>query len=110
VRKEASLPGFSHLQKPSTVLSVESAKSAVQFHPFIILAVDIPALKPIMPPVCIGTHSVGADGQAFPQGSFPPSFASSFSLFKIQNSQFPPLQSGPIKDQSGGNAVKQGKK
>jgi hypothetical protein len=71
--------------------------------------VDISALKPIMLPVCIGTHSADAGGQVSPKdAAFLLCF---FSLFKIQNSQFaPPLQSGPIKNESGKIVVKQGKK
>jgi len=50
--------------------------------------VDIPALKPIISSMCIGTHSTVAGGQAFPHGGFPPALRGFFhySPFKIPNS------------------------
>jgi hypothetical protein len=83
-----------HLQAAN--LPFRSCALHLSFIIYHFFAVDIPNLKPILNPMCIGTHSAVAR-QASPKEA-PPPLPRFFhhSKFKILNSP-PPFQSGPIK-------------
>jgi hypothetical protein len=55
---------------------------------FLLLEVDILSLKPIIHPVCIGTHNASAGGQASLREASP----FHYSPFKIQNSSLSPVK------------------